>query len=973
MKRFKRIWRRSVHAQPRPLTFWALFILLFSAGLAISTAAYDTPTMAAAPMVFQASQSQMQQTVDQADPAQTPPDPTDDGALEEDIDATDEAEALADTPATRYDLYLPLLFQTASNGADTDADDSAMRSIDTAPSFVFEKRVTSSSDDGEERNGGSISLSSSDLELVYDGSTSQVVAVRFTSVTLPKGATINNAYLQFGVDEVSTDAADLTIQGEATDNAAILTTATFSISSRNRTAAAVRWQPAPWPTVGESGVNQRTPNIATLFQEIISRPGWSSGNAVVILFRGSGRRTAYAYDKTTSGAPLLRVEYTTAPVNQPPMVNAGADQTITLPATATLAGSATDDGLPTSNLTVVWSKVSGPGAVNFATPNAVNTTASFATAGAYLLRLTASDGQLTSTDELTVIVLPAATPSVLTKRVAIRQDDAEELSDGRVLLGTSALQLVMAGTISQTVGLRFPDIVIPQGATIRNAYLQFHTYRASATATILTIQGEAVDNAPAMRTTLFNISRRNRTATAVRWQPAPWRTVGENGVNQRTPNLAALLQEMISRPGWRSGNALLFLVTGNGRRIAYAYEAARESAPLLYIEYTTEPENQPPAVNAGADQTITLPAAATLNGSATDDGRPINLLTFAWSKVDGPGEVRFATPNAPTTTVTFAAAGSYLLRLTVTDGQLSSVDEVQVTVNPAAAVTFAGAGDIATCSQPFDEATALLLDQIPGTVFTLGDNVYSDGSALEFAQCYEPSWGRHKARTRPASGNHDYHIPDAADYFAYFGAAAGEPGKGYYSYNLGEWHIIVLNSECSDVGGCTASSPQGQWLQADLAANPHTCTLAIWHKPRFSSGTRGGSTAFNDFWRLLYNAGADVVLNGHDHFYERFGKQTVTGAADPVYGLRQFIVGTGGAGLYAFGATVQPNSEARNNTTYGVLKLTLYPTSYDWEFVPIAGQSYTDSGSTACSTGRPSTVNILATGDTTQATEVSEQ
>jgi hypothetical protein len=259
-----------------------------------------------------------------------------------------------------------------------------------------------------------------------------------------------------------------------------------------------------------------------------------------------------------------------------------------------------------------------------------------------------------------------------------------------------------------------------------------------------------------------------------------------------------------------------------------------------------------------------------------------------------------------------------------------------------------GAGDIARCSRDEDEETAKLLDNIAGTVFTLGDNAYPDGTALQFSDCYDPTWGRHKARTRPAPGNHDYHTPGASGYFNYFGAAAGEVDKGYYSYDAGDWHIIVLNSECAEVGGCERDSPQGQWLQADLAANPSACTLAYWHHPRFSSSSVHGSNArYQDFWQLLYDAGADVVLNGHDHTYERFAPQDPTGIADPGRGMREFVVGTGGAGLYAFG-TPEPNSEVREDNTHGVLKLTLYPTSYDWEFIPIAGQTFTDSGSAAC-------------------------
>ena len=259
-----------------------------------------------------------------------------------------------------------------------------------------------------------------------------------------------------------------------------------------------------------------------------------------------------------------------------------------------------------------------------------------------------------------------------------------------------------------------------------------------------------------------------------------------------------------------------------------------------------------------------------------------------------------------------------------------------------------GAGDIASCSSSGDEATAKLLSHIPGTVFTTGDNAYEDGTASEFADCYGPSWGRFKDRTRPSVGNHEYQTPRASGYFGYFGAAAGDPDKGYYSYDRGEWHIISLNSMCGEVGGCGANSPMVTWLKEDLASNPTSCTLAYFHHPLFSSGSEhGNDPRMRPSWDALYEAGAEVVLNGHDHDYERFGPQTPAGEADPKRGIREFVVGTGGNSLYAF-LPPKPNSQVRNVDAYGVLKLTLHPDSYEWKFVPVAGKTFTDSGSDGC-------------------------
>ena len=232
-------------------------------------------------------------------------------------------------------------------------------------------------------------------------------------------------------------------------------------------------------------------------------------------------------------------------------------------------------------------------------------------------------------------------------------------------------------------------------------------------------------------------------------------------------------------------------------------------------------------------------------------------------------------------------------------------------------------------------------------MFTAGDNVYGSGTATEFANCYDPTWGRHKARTRPAPGNHEYSTAGATGYFGYFGAAAGDPSKGYYSYDLGAWHIVMLNSKCSAIGGCGAGSAQETWLRADLAAHPATCTAAIWHHPLFSSALHGNNSSVQALYQALYDYGADVVLNGHDHLYERFAPQNPSGGLDISRGVREFVVGMGGKDHYSW-SSIKPNSEARNNTSWGVLKLTLRSGSYDWQFVPVAGQTFTDSGSDSC-------------------------
>ena len=252
-----------------------------------------------------------------------------------------------------------------------------------------------------------------------------------------------------------------------------------------------------------------------------------------------------------------------------------------------------------------------------------------------------------------------------------------------------------------------------------------------------------------------------------------------------------------------------------------------------------------------------------------------------------------------------------------------------------------GAGDIALCSSDAHRATAALLDKIGGYVFTLGDNIYGGATLQKLQACYGPEWGRHLSRTRPSPGNHDYEPSGPGAYDQYF-QASGPEGLDYYSYDFVGWHIISLNSNISMASG----SAQYQWLANDLASNGSKCAVAYWHTPLFSSGPNGPNRSVRDAWVLMYNAGVDVVLNGHDHLYERFGPQNPDGKADAARGIRQFTVGTGGADLYAVRA-IQPNSETQASV-YGVLKLTLRASDYEWEFVSVPGWGYHDFGSGTC-------------------------
>jgi LysM repeat protein len=273
---------------------------------------------------------------------------------------------------------------------------------------------------------------------------------------------------------------------------------------------------------------------------------------------------------------------------------------------------------------------------------------------------------------------------------------------------------------------------------------------------------------------------------------------------------------------------------------------------------------------------------------------------------------------------------------------------VAVTTDPPVILA---AGDIAKCNREEDALTGYLLDLNPGIVLSIGDNAYEAGSLQEFTDCYGPTWGRHLDRIYPVPGNHEYLTGGASGYYTYFGDRATplEPGctaecAGYYSFNYAGWHIVALNSEIpSDPG-----TPQEQWLRADLAANPAVCTLAFWHKPRFSSGVSLGGTG-QGLFNALYEYGADIVLSGHDHNYERFAPQDPGGKLDLERGIRQFVIGTGGNGLRGL-RFIQPNTEASDSDTWGIVKFTLRADGYDWEFLPIPGQTWTDKGSANCVT-----------------------
>jgi hypothetical protein len=367
---------------------------------------------------------------------------------------------------------------------------------------------------------------------------------------------------------------------------------------------------------------------------------------------------------------------------------------------------------------------------------------------------------------------------------------------------------------------------------------------------------------------------------------------------------------------------------------------------LLRLYTTKNGSKDGPAIyttnDSWSEEEITWNTRPTHSGEALDNKDQIN--TESWveynvtSAITGNGTFNFVLAADSDDAITFSSReGDHSPELVITYIP-DAVANPTPTLSFSGDITLVGAGDISMCEDDNDEMTAELVESVPGTVFTVGDNAYMDGSSSDYSDCYDPTWGRFKDRTKPVPGNHEYHQPEAAPYFEYF-----DNIPSYYVYDLGSWRIYALNSEI-DV---SEDSPQLKWLQVDLATNPRKCVLAYWHEPRWSSGTTHGNSAGKKWlWQTFYEAGAELVLNGHEHNYERFMPMDAEGQADPL-GLREIVVGTGGGPLYPFG-TPLPTSEVRNESTYGVLKLTLHADSYDWEFIPVAGSTFTDSGSTPC-------------------------
>ena len=370
-------------------------------------------------------------------------------------------------------------------------------------------------------------------------------------------------------------------------------------------------------------------------------------------------------------------------------------------------------------------------------------------------------------------------------------------------------------------------------------------------------------------------------------------------------------------------------------------------------------DTTPPTTPKNLHVTSASPSAIGLAWDASTDD--VGVTAYLLIR-DGTKIARVGAPKTTYSDTSVAADKSYTYRVRARDaaGNRSKVSKA-VTASTAASAVVAAAGDIAcdpsdpnyhggsgtstACRQKY--TSDIIVNGDYDAVLALGDLQYDSGSLSDFNTVYDPTWGRFKSITYPVVGNHEYGQSGASGYFDYFGSRAGERGKGYYSFDLASWHIIAINSNCGQVS-CSANSTQEQWLRADLAAHSNDCTLAMWHHARFSSGHDGDNTFMQTMWKDLVDGNAEILLSGHSHDYERFAPQDANGNLDTSNGVRQFVVGTGGAFFTGLGTSFDDNSQAHQNNTYGILQLTLRADAYDWRFVPEAGKSYSDSGTTSC-------------------------
>ncbi len=777
---------------------------------------------------------------------------------------------------------------------------------------------------------GRLSAGSSDLELTEDGGR-QTVGVRFTGVGVPAGARIVAAWVQFTVDERTTTAAGLQIRAVAEGNPAVFA-GRYGVTLRPLTQAAVAWSPPVWDSVGAAGAGQRTPDLAGVLQEVVGRADWTAGNSLALVFSGSGKRVAEAYEGSRSAAPLLHIDYQagSGPVNQPPQVTAAAVPAVTTaPGSVTLQGTISDDGLPNppATVTVTWAQTQGPATATINNPNTTQTTAYLPQPGNYTFQLTATDGQATTQTTTTATATPPGpTFSTLEVRVGVGGDDVEERADGRLSAGSSDLELTEDGG-RQTVGVRFTGVGVPAGARIVAAWVQFTVDERTTTAAGLQIRAVAEGN-PAVFAGRYGVTLRPLTQAAVAWSPPVWDSVGAAGAGQRTPDLAGVLQEVVGRADWTAGNSLALVFSGSGKRVAEAYEGSRSAAPLLHIDYQagSGPVNQPPRVTAAAVPAVTTaPGSVTLQGTISDDGlpNPPATVTVTWAQTQGPATATINNPNTTQTTAYLPQPGTYTFQLTATDGQATTQTTTTATATSGTGsptIRFAAFGDYGVGNAAEAAVASLVASLQVDFIVTAGDNIQWPGTYdrlvgayySAFIGAYQGAYGAGSPGNRffPALGNHDH--TDG-------GGGGGvlrllHPARGRLRLDLGHGALLRLR-----LGPGAVLPPRR--LHPDLGAaalagsRPGRLDRALADRgaalPALLLRRRGSS----DWMQWPYEAwGADAVLSGHTHQYERMMRDD---NGDTI-AIPYIVTGLGGAELRAFDSPVA-GSAARYNAGHGTL------------------------------------------------------
>ena len=555
-----------------------------------------------------------------------------------------------------------------------------------------------------------------------------------------------------------------------------------------------------------------------------------------------------------------------------------------------------------------------------------------ASCGQYTLTATSKPGNLSASASIAV-TCPVATVTISPAAVNLQSGQTTQLTatlkdaTGNVLTGRTVTWSSNNGAVAAVSGTGLVTAAAAGTATI-TAMSEGKSGTASVTVSSTPVASVTVTPPTASlnvgQTVQLTATPRDASGNPLLGRPVTWTTSNGTIASVSSSGLVT---------GVAAGGPVTITATSGGQSGTATVTVA--TTPVASVAVTPNPAS----VTTG----LTVQLTATPKDA---NGNPLTGRTVAWASAN----TGVATVNG-SGLVTGVAVGATTISAT-SEGQTGTA-ALTVTA-PGSSVVLVGAGDIAECGSDQDDSTAALVARIGGTPFTLGDNAYPDGYYADYANCWAPSWGQFQSIIRPAAGNHEYHddpSSGAGDYYTYFyrnhGTFVGDSNKYYYSYDMGAWHMVVLNSLDGFID-MSAGSPEEQWLRADLAANTKRCIMAYMHYPRFSSGSVHGSySAVQPLWQALYDYGADLALAGHDHEYERFAPQTPNGTADPVKGIRSFVVGTGGGGLYSF-ATPLPNSEVRDASTFGVLKLTLGDGTYSWQFVPITGQTFTDAGSGTC-------------------------